>query len=582
MSSPSNNYAPIHVRRSPHTHGEVEDDEEDGENDPFNCSNASTHSRRRSSESESSPTPMPSTSWLGRILKKTETTNALLAIIVIILFLILLLPRTPPHPDAMGKSPPAWGCYAQWYRMAASIARPKPLICPVTKPQTPPVPSPPAATTQQPSPVVTSLYQQSLSSMLAQIDSMSGLELMTSSAMEYITSTPLPPWAPAPTLRSDIQHLSSSSPLIGKEEPPYYHTPPPEGVWTKETRDRWEARSAWAHTYFRETIAKVSEKVRRTMLGENVGHVINEDGSTTTVDPSRRSSIFDIQTMVVSGAPNHRTRMDLVMASWAEQFPANRFTIISDSPDDKGVLPVTVIPGTSGYQNSQRKWLAGLKELWKGGVLHGEDAPHFFMIADDDGYVHVSNLMQLVNELDYRMPMIIGEVCPYGAADTKDTVQLQRICGGGGWLISLAAAKLMEPYVDECQQYHSKYAPGSHEWSDTFIGACLKERLGSQLMFFDSPHFISIGPTEMMPPPYDSPRLPGAFRRPSPSTAYTSTPLPLPSNFWRLVTHHYVKPWQSVLGLWRMENAYNERTNPNHLKEIKRMLDFVEETKKVE
>lgn len=282
--------------------------------------------------------------------------------------------------------------------------------------------------------------------------------------------------------------------------------------------------------------------------------------------------------MVVSGGPNLRGRMDLVMASWAEQFPATRFTIISDSPDDKGVLPVTVIPGTAGYHNSQRKWLAGLKELWKDGALYRDDAPHFFMIADDDGYVHVSNLMQLVNELDYRMPMLIGEVCPYGPKTTPEKVQLQRLCGGGGWLMSLAAAKLIEPYVDECQQYNSKHAPGSHQWSDTFIGACLKERLGSKLMFFDSPHFISIGPTEMMPPPYDSPRLPGAFKRPSASSPNSA----LPSNFWRLVTHHYVKPWQSVLGLWRMENAWVERTNPKHLERIKRILDFIEETNKAE
>jgi hypothetical protein len=124
------------------------------------------------------------------------------------------------------------------------------------------------------------------------------------------------------------------------------------------------------------------------------------------------------------------------------------------------------------------------------------------------------------------------------------------VCGGGGWLFNLPAARLIRPLLSTCSHYVSP-VHGAAVWSDVFIGLCLKEKLGTQLQWVDLPEF-------------NAHNIEAMLQHTPPSYLNKSQP----SGFQRAVSFHYVKPWHIMMAHHRIETAFEGSTTVMALRQL--------------
>jgi hypothetical protein len=82
-----------------------------------------------------------------------------------------------------------------------------------------------------------------------------------------------------------------------------------------------------------------------------------------------------VYTLVISGGVYHRSRCDVLMATWGQRFLADNFAIYSDQTDEQQKLPVINISPYGrrmNYGESQEKWLLAWAHAFARTNLSGE------------------------------------------------------------------------------------------------------------------------------------------------------------------------------------------------------------------
>lgn len=417
-------------------------------------------------------------------------------------WIFLLIHIKAPGSLCTVQAPPAWSCRVEWedtlqyVRSRSYDSRIAEFALPMTKG-----------------------FQAIATTFLAEdINRMTGIELLGTNSMEYMN-----------------QFRSSDS--SSNVEPSIHQIDPISSantngsLWSHAHLIRWQERSAWSESTLR--------KLQSLSPSLSVKH----------------PTIFDFRVMIVTGSVYHRTRADTAMATWGETLPSSVITMISDKPDDAMQLPILPIENTNGYGNSQRKWIEGWKHVW-----NLEPRRSWYVTVDDDVYLSVPNLLELVSTLDPSRPLMIGHLCEFPnwhATLETPKAPLQRVCGGGGWLMSRATVELIEPMIHECQQYYSPMIAKSplSSTASVFIGACLKNKIGSKITWIDVSSRFHLD----VPAPTD----------------YSTQPLD--TIFQPVVTYHYMKE-PAVIDLFQLEMSYTERNRMHARRTLKQKLDWLRHT----
>jgi hypothetical protein len=140
--------------------------------------------------------------------------------------------------------------------------------------------------------------------------------------------------------------------------------------------------------------------------------------------------------IVITGEVNHNSRVKTILQTWGKWIPRERLLLISDSQDN--ALGTIGTPGTGGgHAQSQRKWYFAAT-IAANVSRHGLEAD-WFVVADDDTFLLVPNVLQFLAGRDPKQPAWFGQMCsPTECAGPC-------VCGGGGWA---ASAKLFLDMAD--------------------------------------------------------------------------------------------------------------------------------------
>ena len=134
----------------------------------------------------------------------------------------------------------------------------------------------------------------------------------------------------------------------------------------------------------------------------------------------------------------------------------------------------------------QRKVFAALQHMYR---YHG-NSYHWFIRADDDVYIRVARLNQLLGRLDPNEKVYLGRA---GVGKKQDIKRLQlrsheRYCmGGPGVVLSRSTLNAVAPYLDRCLETveaHNRIRKGvtGGAWfnEDVELGRCISRTVGVQ------------------------------------------------------------------------------------------------------
>ena len=152
---------------------------------------------------------------------------------------------------------------------------------------------------------------------------------------------------------------------------------------------------------------------------------------------------------VVTAKKYLNTRALGIYRTWGKEVPDLKF--FSSQPDDENLhLPIITLPGINDTQYPpQRKVYHMLKYMHD----HYIDQFDFFMRSDDDVYVKVDRMMELLKNTNPAQDIYMG--CPgFGRPDDRDRIKLtaeEHYCmGGPGVIFSRSALRKLAPHLDEC------------------------------------------------------------------------------------------------------------------------------------
>lgn len=143
----------------------------------------------------------------------------------------------------------------------------------------------------------------------------------------------------------------------------------------------------------------------------------------------------------------------------------------SEPPDNCPNLPLIALSKVDDSYPPQKKSFLMLEHMWQ---QHG-DKYEWFLRSDDDLYVRIELLENLLRSIDSRRPYYIGQA-GRGNPDERDSLDLdydENFCmGGPGVLLSRETLKRIIPHVKYCLD--NLYT--SHE--DVELGRCVRRFAG--------------------------------------------------------------------------------------------------------
>jgi hypothetical protein len=155
---------------------------------------------------------------------------------------------------------------------------------------------------------------------------------------------------------------------------------------------------------------------------------------------SHAVSVSRILVMVITGEAHHQDRVEAILDTWGRWLPRERLLFISDAAND--TLGTIRAPHTQGgHGPSQRKWFYGV--LAAANASRNGLPADWFVVADDDTFLLVPNLLEFLGRHDPSKPAYFGQVCSQNCAGPC-------VCGGGGWA---ASAPLFLRMADDFDSY---------------------------------------------------------------------------------------------------------------------------------
>ena len=237
-----------------------------------------------------------------------------------------------------------------------------------------------------------------------------------------------------------------------------------DGVWTKTQYDSWLAQKPG------------DDPKQSPTYPYNSDYSIAADAP---MEAGGKLSISQVQVVLLTAAVFHRTRGDIVMASWGQAIPAGHLYMYTDGPDDEHRLPIVhfphtpgrpnaseLIPGSeppqythplgqyyslaggdsySGYVRGMIRWLQGMQHAFP--LVVADPSVKWLLFADDDTFVYWPHILRLCAQYNSSELHSLADIMP----DRK-----AHIAGGAGWIISRAVVERMVDRVHECYGYYWK------------------------------------------------------------------------------------------------------------------------------
>lgn len=184
------------------------------------------------------------------------------------------------------------------------------------------------------------------------------------------------------------------------------------------------------------------------------------------------------------------SRVLAIYKTWAQDInpDAKLYFFVGDDcdtsfPQLKG-LPIVKVRGVKdNVYPPQQKVFAVLKHMY----THFRKKYKWFMRVDDDVYMRVRELEEVLSKRDWTQKLYLGHP-GYGKEEDKKRLKLlshENYCmGGPGVALSVAALEALYPQLDRClyavQAYNQKWGREGMGWynEDVELGRCISRTLG--------------------------------------------------------------------------------------------------------
>ena len=184
-----------------------------------------------------------------------------------------------------------------------------------------------------------------------------------------------------------------------------------------------------------------------------------------------------------------QTRAVAINQTWAKEIQGNNqlyfFVGENCKTDDYRLqgMPIIKMKGIKDHiYPPQKKVFAVLKYI---NNFYGEEY-RWLIRADDDVYIRISTLHEVLGELDWTERLLLGRP-GWGKAEDRKRLKLlphENYCmGGPGIVFSAAALKEITPFLDKCLEgvkLYNKQHSHAEGWynEDVELGRCVSRTLG--------------------------------------------------------------------------------------------------------
>lgn len=164
------------------------------------------------------------------------------------------------------------------------------------------------------------------------------------------------------------------------------------------------------------------------------------------------TELRDIFISIKTTNKNHKTRLKVLLDTWV-QFAINQTYVFTDSEDQflQGMLPTNHVINTNCSNQHTRKALCCKMALEYDIYMNTEK--RWFCHMDDDTYLNVPKLVQLLQKYNHTLDWYIGKPSLKHPIEVEDRANLgQKLAfwfatGGAGFCISQALALKMLPFT---------------------------------------------------------------------------------------------------------------------------------------
>ena len=238
-------------------------------------------------------------------------------------------------------------------------------------------------------------------------------------------------------------------------------------------------------------------------------------------------TLRDVLVMVTTAKHHHRTRADVMMCTWVQEFPPGHVIFVSDDDDDAHMAPIINVmkdqPLTHSHEDTNRLTPRGWKVAYDIGRQLGVS---WYYRMDDDTFLAPNNLVRVINQHNHTTPIMTGQKCDLQPGGPPTGIY--RFCGGGGELLSASLVDMISPwFFDQCD-------PKNGDAHDVFLPRCITDR-------------TKIEPTDHI-----------EFGSQPPSFYYEHKqgPIDREMGFGKAASFHYVRPWPMYMWLYKLYVAF--------------------------
>jgi hypothetical protein len=189
------------------------------------------------------------------------------------------------------------------------------------------------------------------------------------------------------------------------------------------------------------------------------------NASSAHVPGSGPVDVHRVMIIVITGAVHHQDRVETILDTWGRWVPRERLLFISDA--DNATLGTIGTPNTAGgHGPSQRKWFYA-PMIAANASRAGGLPTDWFVVADDDTFLLVPNLLTFLGQHDPKKRAWFGQTCSQQCGGPC-------VCGGAGWA---ASAPLFLRMADDFEEYGVWPPPccAGMYWSDQVVSKYFME-----------------------------------------------------------------------------------------------------------
>jgi hypothetical protein len=143
------------------------------------------------------------------------------------------------------------------------------------------------------------------------------------------------------------------------------------------------------------------------------------------------TTLDDIVFLVMASAGVNKERAVGIRKSWARHLKRDAVWMFADGEDTGiGLMTLPELAGKSDREGAKHRTLRGAAWL----VANRPDlvsSKKWFFMVDDDTWVNIPRLVEFVNDLDHRLPLLAGYVWRHGVH-----LDMNHVSGGAGMLMS--------------------------------------------------------------------------------------------------------------------------------------------------